>query len=114
MPFKPDTLALTALLALLTALGPLATDMYLAALPLITGELASNVPQAQLTLSLFLAGFAAGQLIYGPISDRLGRRIVLLSSLAAVFIAVTGCMLALNMEMLIAGRLLHGAATAGP
>ena len=114
MPFKPDTLALTALLALLTALGPLATDMYLAALPLITGELASNVPQAQLTLSLFLAGFAAGQLIYGPISDRLGRRIVLLSSLAAVFIAVTGCMLAPNMEMLIAGRLLHGAATAGP
>jgi DHA1 family bicyclomycin/chloramphenicol resistance-like MFS transporter len=114
MPLKPDTLALTVLLALLTALGPLATDMYLAALPVITTELGSDVPQAQLTLSLFLAGFAGGQLIYGPISDRHGRRVVLLSSLAVVLLAVIGCMLAPNMEMLIAARFLHGAATAGP
>lgn len=114
MPLKPDTLALTVLLALLTALGPLATDMYLSALPAITAELGSNVPQAQLTLSLFLVGFAGGQLIYGPISDRHGRRIVLLASLAVVLIAVIGCMLAPNMEMLIAARFLHGAATAGP
>jgi MFS transporter, DHA1 family, multidrug resistance protein len=66
---KPDTLALTAVLALLTALGPLSTDMYLPSLPAIAAGLQATTAQAQLTLSAFLLGFAAGQFFYGPISE---------------------------------------------
>lgn len=114
MPLKPDTLALTALLALLTALGPLATDMYLPSLPGLTVVFATSVSVTQLTLSLFLAGFAAGQLIYGPIADRAGRRPVLLASLAIVLAADVACTLAPSIEALIVARLAQGIGTAGP
>ena len=74
MPLKPDTLALTAVLALLTALGPLSTDMYLPSLPAIRAGLGRRPARAQLTLSAFLLGFAVGQFVYGPVSDRVGRQ----------------------------------------
>lgn len=114
MLLKPDTFALTVLLALLTALGPLATDMYLPAMEPIRADLGGTVPSAQLTLSLFLAGFAVGQLVYGPISDRHGRRGVLLASLAVVLVANAACVLAPNMTALIVARLAVGLGTAGP
>lgn len=66
MLLKPDTFALTVLLALLTALGPLATDMYLPAMTEIQHTPGGTVPMTQLTLSLFKPGFALGQLVYGP------------------------------------------------
>ena len=83
---RPDTFALTAVLGLLTALGPLSTDMYLPSLPDISVKLAATTAQTQLTLSVFLLGFAAGQVVYGPFSDRFGRRPVLLSGLAAYLV----------------------------
>src|SRR5688500_8028491 len=81
MPLKPDTFAMTMVLALLTALGPLSTDMYLPSLPAIAADLGATTAGAQLTLSAFLLGFAVGQFVYGPVSDRIGRKPVLLFGL---------------------------------
>jgi DHA1 family bicyclomycin/chloramphenicol resistance-like MFS transporter len=67
---RPDTMALTALLALLTAFGPLATDMYVPSMPDVGRLLVASTSEVQLTLSSYLAGFAIGQVIYGPIADR--------------------------------------------
>jgi len=75
---RPNTLALTAVLALLTAVGPLSVDMYLPSLPDIGRELNSPPAQVQLTISFYLVGFALGQIVYGPLSDRHGRKPVLL------------------------------------
>src|SRR6056297_3438705 len=91
--FRPDTLALTATLALLTALGPLSTDMYLPALPAISSALAASTAETQATLSAFLVGFACGQLLYGPLSDRIGRKPVLAVGLALFLLATIGCAL---------------------
>ena len=71
---RPGTFALTLLLSLLTALGPLTMDMYLPSLPAIGEALGAPPVQVQLTISSYLLGFAVGQIIYGPISDRIGRR----------------------------------------
>ncbi len=111
---KPDTLALTAVLALLTALGPLSTDMYLPSLPAIAAGLQASTGQAQLTLSAFLFGFAAGQFFYGPVSDRVGRKPVLLFGLGLFTLASLVCALAPNIEILIAGRFLQALGASGP
>src|SRR5580704_3459438 len=79
---RPGTFSLTLLLSFLTALGPLSMDMYLPSLPAIGQALQASTPQVQLTISSYLLGFAVGQLLYGPISDRLGRRPVILAALA--------------------------------
>ena len=65
MLLKPDTLGMTVMLALLAALGPLSTDMYLPSLPAIARELNATTAETQLTLSSFLLGFAVGQFVYG-------------------------------------------------
>ncbi len=101
---RRDSPALTALLAALTALGPLSTDMYLASLPAMTRALATDVASVQLTLSVFLAGFALSQLFYGPLSDRFGRKPVLLAGLLLFAAAGIACALAASIEALIAAR----------
>jgi MFS family permease len=62
----------------LTAIAPLATDMYVPAFPQVAGELSTTATQAQLTLTTFFVGMALGQLIGGPVSDHRGRRVPLL------------------------------------
>ena len=79
---RPGTFALTALLAALTAVGPLSTDMYLPSLPDIARDLNASTSQVQLTISSYLIGFACGQILYGPVSDRHGRKPVLLAAVA--------------------------------
>src|SRR4051794_32872344 len=74
MKLRPDTLAMTAMLAMLTALGPLSTDFYLPSLPDIVRVMETDIAGAQATLSAFLFGFAGGQIFWGPLSDRVGRR----------------------------------------
>jgi len=111
---KPDTLALTIVLALLTALGPLSTDMYLPSLPAIAVGLQASTGQTQMTLSAFLLGFAAGQFFYGPISDRVGRKPVLLFGLGLFSAASLVCALAPNIEILIAARFLQALGASGP
>ncbi|NQU37880.1 MAG: MFS transporter, partial [Actinobacteria bacterium] len=64
---------LLVVLALLSALAPFATDLYLPAFPLMTTEFDTTATAVQLTLTAFLVGIAIGQLIFGPLSDRIGR-----------------------------------------
>ncbi|MGN6573934.1 MAG: multidrug effflux MFS transporter [Pseudolabrys sp.] len=101
---RPGTFALTALLAALTAVGPLSTDMYLPSLPDIGRDLDASTAQVQLTISAFLIGFACGQILYGPVSDRLGRKPVLLAAVALFCAATIVCMLATSIDMLILAR----------
>jgi DHA1 family bicyclomycin/chloramphenicol resistance-like MFS transporter len=111
---RPDTLALTALLALLTALGPLSTDMYLPSLPAIGLSLGADTAQVQLTLSIFLLGFAAGQIVYGPFSDKYGRKPLLLGGLVLFIIASLLCMISPSIRLLIAARFLQAFGASGP
>ena len=101
---RPGTFALTALLAALSAIGPLTTDMYLPSLPSIALQLDSSTAQAQFTISSYLVGFAVGQIVYGPVSDRHGRKPVLLGALALYVAASLACALSTSIEMLIAAR----------
>ncbi len=111
--FRPGTYALTALLAALTAIGPLTTDMYLPSLPDIARLLGATTAQAQLTISSYLVGFAVGQIFYGPLSDRHGRRPVLLGAMALYCVATGLCALSTSTEMLIAGRALQALGGSG-
>jgi len=113
--FKATSFATTLSLAVLVALGPMSTDMYLPALPGMTRELVTTPGNIQLTLSLFLAGFAIAQIIYGPLSDRFGRKPVLLSGLLLFVLASVGCALSSNIYSLIAFRFLQAlGGSAGP
>ena len=85
---RPGSFALTALLALVTAIGPLSIDLYLPAMPDIGRLLDAPPSQVQLTISIYLIGFAGGQIVYGPVSDRYGRKPVLLAALV-IFCAAT-------------------------
>ena len=112
---RADTFAAGALLTALVAFGPLSTDMYLPSLPSMTVYFAVDVGRVQLTLSAFLAGFALAQLFYGPLSDRFGRRPVLLAGLALFFAASIACAFAPTIEMLIAARFVQAlGACSGP
>ena len=113
MLLRPGTLPLTLLLALLTGIGPLSVDMYLAALPDIGRLLAAPPAQVQLTLSFYLVGFAIGQVFYGPLSDRHGRRPVLLAALALYVVTSLACALAPSIELLITARFFQAVGGAG-
>ncbi|NUW32200.1 multidrug effflux MFS transporter [Nonomuraea sp. SMC257] len=95
-------------LGALSAIGPLSIDMYLPALPAITGELLSTPAQVQLTLTACLIGVSAGQVIAGPVSDVRGRRGPLLVGVAGFAVASLLCAFAPNVPVLIALRLLQG------
>lgn len=95
------------LLGALVAFGPLAIDLYLPALPAIGAGLAAPAESVQLTITVFLAGFSLGMLFYGPISDRYGRRTVMLSGIALFAMASLACVLASNVSQLIAARFLQ-------
>jgi DHA1 family bicyclomycin/chloramphenicol resistance-like MFS transporter len=101
---RPGTFALTSLLAALSAIGPLTTDMYLPSLPDIAQQLDASTAQVQLTISAYLIGFAVGQVFYGPLSDRHGRKPVLLAAVALYCAASLACALASSIEMLIVAR----------
>src|SRR5947209_19876721 len=110
---RPDTFALTALLALLTALGPLAVDMYVPSFPEIGRLLAASPATVQLTLSLYMVSYAAGQVIYGPLSDRYGRTPVLRAALMIYCVGAIGCALAPNIELLLAARMVQALGSSG-
>ena len=101
---RPGTFALTALLAALSATGPLTTDMYLPSLPDIARQLNGSTAQVQFTISAYLIGFAAGQIFYGPLSDRHGRKPVLMAAIVLYCVASLACALSISIEMLIVAR----------
>lgn len=92
------------LLGALVAFGPLAIDLYLPALPAIGAGLAASAEKVQLSITVFLAGFSLGMLFYGPISDRYGRRTVMLTGIALFALASLACMLATSVDQLIVAR----------
>lgn len=96
---------LVLILGMLTAIGPLAIDMYLPALPEIASELGADAGAVQLTLSVFMMGMAVGQAFYGPIADRFGRRAPLLAGLVVFSIAAFECAGAQSMRALLFWRL---------
>ncbi|MFL1406918.1 multidrug effflux MFS transporter [Marinobacter sp. M1N3S26] len=105
----------TILLAAAVALGPLATDMYLPALPSMGDALSAGPDQVQLTLSLYMAGFALAQLFCGPLADRFGRKPIMIGGFLLFFIASVGCALATNVETLMLCRFLQAiGGSAGP
>ena len=95
-------------LAGLVAMMAVSTDLYLPGIPQLIEQLGANISQGQLTLSVFLLGFASGQLFYGSISDRYGRKPVLYLGLAIYILATLGCAAAQDIDTLIAARFVQG------
>ncbi len=98
------------LLALLMGLQAITTDLYLPALPALGEDLGAPMAQVQFTLSGLLLAFGCSQLVWGPLSDRFGRRPILLISLSAYVLAALACTLAPSIGWLIVWRVLQGAA----
>lgn len=113
--FAPTSFAVSVLLTALVAFGPMSTDLYLASLPDMARTFGVGIEQAQLTLSAFLIGFAAAMPAYGPLSDRFGRRPVILAGIVLYLIGSLACMMAPSMDWLVASRLVQGlGACCGP
>ena len=96
--------ALAGILGMLTAFGSLSIDMYLPGLPTIARDLHTDMAAAQQTLAVFFLGMALGQVLYGPISDRLGRRRPLVFGCALYALAGIGCAFAPSVRGLVALR----------
>jgi DHA1 family bicyclomycin/chloramphenicol resistance-like MFS transporter len=98
-----------ALLALVSATGPFAMQIFLPALPAIARDFAVDAAVAQLTLSAAMVAIALATLAYGPASDRFGRRPVLLAGLALFVAGSVGCVFAPDIEWLVAARIVQAA-----
>ena len=110
-PARPPAY-MVVVLGLLTMFGPLSLDLYLPALPQLADDLATSASAAQLSITACLVGLALGQLVAGPLSDRLGRRRPLMVGLLAYLFASIACALAPSVEVLVALRLIQGLAGA--
>ena len=98
------------LLAFLFGLVPVTTDLYLPALPNLAQSFGASMVQAQLTLTAMLLAFGTSQLFWGPLSDKWGRRPVLLGGIAVYAASAVACALAPAIEALVAARTLQGIA----
>lgn len=114
MHLKPDTFALTLLMGLMHALGPISVDTYLASLPFMATDLNVSGDLVQLTLSAYLIGFSLGQIVFGPISDKYGRKPVILFGLALYFVCSVVCATTSSIWVLIFARGLQALAAASP
>ncbi|MEC9361928.1 MAG: multidrug effflux MFS transporter [Pseudomonadota bacterium] len=95
------------MLGTIIAIGPMTIDMYLPALPTLQAHFGVDTAAVQFTLSIYFIGLACGQLMYGPIADRFGRRRPLLVGLALYTVASVLCAFAPTIEVLTASRLLQ-------
>lgn len=96
------------ILGLLSAIGPFAVDMYLPALPVISRSLGADMSTTQLSLTAFFVSLGVGQLVYGPVSDVVGRKPPLYFGLALFVVASIGCALATSIDALVALRFVQG------
>jgi DHA1 family bicyclomycin/chloramphenicol resistance-like MFS transporter len=105
---------LAVILGGLTAMGPLAIDMYLPALPTIGRELTTSSASVQVSLAVYFIGIAVGQAFYGPLSDRFGRKRALYFGLAVFVLASVGCARAASINVLIISRFLQALGGCAP
>jgi DHA1 family bicyclomycin/chloramphenicol resistance-like MFS transporter len=114
-PAGSDRLVITLLLGLLVSFAPMTIDLYLPALPVMTEDLMTDAESMQLTLSVYMVGFALSQTFFGPISDRFGRKPTILIGTAIYLVTSVACALATSVEQLIVFRLFQSiGAAAGP
>ena len=109
----PNSFGFTLLIGALAGLPPLSIDMGLPALPLMQASLRADSTQAAMTISLFFAGFGLAQLVLGPLSDRVGRRPVLLGGMSLYAAAGAGCALSPAILPLLGCRFVQGVGAAG-
>lgn len=100
-------------LGMLTAFGPFVTDMYLPSLPAMTSYFGTSVSMVQLGLTFSMLGLAAGQLVFGPLSDKYGRRAPLLISMGLFLVSTLGCIFSPTIELFVLLRFVQGLAGAG-
>ncbi|MSQ36112.1 MAG: Bcr/CflA family efflux MFS transporter [Dehalococcoidia bacterium] len=105
---RAEALPAAALLVALSAVAPLSVDMFLPSMPALRAEFGASEALLQLAVTLFIISFAASQLVYGPASDRLGRRPLLLVGMALFTAGGLLALFAQSAEMLLAGRVLQG------
>ena len=103
--------SLVGLLAAITAVGPGSVNIYLPALPVLREHFATDVAQVQLTISMALLAFSVGLLVHGPLSDRFGRRPIILIGLCIFSLGSLMCLLAPNLPWLIVGRAIQAYGT---
>lgn len=104
---KHDALRLTLVLGALAAFAPMSIDMYLPSLPTLTRDFAAAPGAVELTLAAFFAGLVCGQLVYGPLADRFGRRRPLAAGIVLYVLASIGCALAPTLATLIVMRFIQ-------
>lgn len=102
------TAALVATVVFLTAIAPLATDMYVPAFPRVAADLTATATQVQLTLTTFFVGMALGQLVGGPVSDQRGRRRPLIAATLVMVAASVACALSPGIGVMMAARFVQG------
>jgi len=108
MKVKPTSIVFTLMLAAMAALPPLSIDIYLSALSVIGKSLGSTATAAGYTVSVFLLSTALSQLVFGPLSDRYGRRPIGMFGSTLFTIGALGCTLAHSMPTMLLSRLLQG------
>ncbi|EYF04663.1 Bcr/CflA family multidrug efflux MFS transporter [Chondromyces apiculatus] len=103
----PTELRLALILGALSAIGPLTIDMYLPSFPDLATALGVSIASVQLTLAAYLAGLAVGQIAYGPLADRFGRRAPLLAGLTLYVAASLACSMATTLPVLATARFIQ-------
>lgn len=112
---QPGSRSLVILLTALVAMGPMSVTLYLPSMPALGVEFQADTALVQQSFIIFLAGFAMGQLVYGPLADRFGRRPVLVGGLAFYMAASLACALSTAIDGFLMARLAQGlGACVGP
>src|SRR5262249_19334416 len=114
MRFEPNSHAFTYLLGLLAALPTFGIDMILPTLSATGASLGAPASEIGLAMSVYLLGLGAALVVYGPLSDRIGRRPVVMFGAALLALASAGCMLARSLPQLLIFRALQGVGASGP
>lgn len=114
MRLNPNSFGMTLLLAFMSAMGPISTDLYVPALPQLANDLSTTPARVQWTMSAYLIGFAFGQIFYGPLADKCGRKPVLMLGLGIYLLACIIAGFTPTIETLTGARFLQGLGGAGP
>lgn len=108
---KKEYLKIVFILGLLTAIGPFSIDMYLPGFAAIAKDLHTSVANVSMTLSSYFIGISAGQLLYGPLLDRFGRKKSLFFGMLIYILATLGCIFVKDIDIFIVLRLLQAIGT---